>query len=97
MQQHVTAPLHSVTSPEEKRKIIGDTFIKVANEAMIELELQASQVFLAQGMLGVSRSCLLCLGKAFSNVWYGKGSSKLLMSFWNSVTAMPLCIKCQQA
>lgn len=54
VQQHVTAPLHAVVSPEEKRKIIGDTFIKVANEAMLDLDLQANQVFLAQGMATVS-------------------------------------------
>lgn len=54
LQQHVTAPLHCVASPEEKRKIIGDTFIKVANEAIMELNLQASQIFLAQG---VKRRC----------------------------------------
>lgn len=28
-QQKMTPPLHSVTNPEEKRKIIGDTFMKV--------------------------------------------------------------------
>ena len=28
-QQKMTLPLHSVTNPEEKRKIIGDTFMKV--------------------------------------------------------------------
>ena len=51
MQQHVTAPLHAVTNPEEKRRIIGDTFIKIANEAMLDLDLQADKVFLAQGEL----------------------------------------------
>ena len=50
IQQHMTPPLHAVTNPEEKRKIIGDTFIKVANEAMLELNLQAEHVFLAQGV-----------------------------------------------
>ena len=29
IQQRITAPLHSVTDPEEKRRIIGDTFMKV--------------------------------------------------------------------
>ena len=58
VQQHVTAPLHAVVSPEEKRKIIGDTFIKVANEAMLDLDLQANQVFLAQGM-AVAILCVL--------------------------------------
>ena len=50
LQQHMTPPLHAVFNPEEKRRIIGDTFIKVANEAMEDLDLQADQIFLAQGM-----------------------------------------------
>ena len=49
LQQQVTPPLHAVTNPEEKRKIIGDTFIKVADEALVELDLQANEIFLAQG------------------------------------------------
>lgn len=51
LQHHVTMPLHTVVNPEEKRKIIGDTFIKVANEAMMDLDLEADQIFLAQGTL----------------------------------------------
>lgn len=38
-------------NPEEKRKIIGDTFVKVANETMKELKLDPDDVFLAQGTL----------------------------------------------
>lgn len=38
-------------NPEEKRKIIGDTFLKVANETMKELNLDPSDVYLAQGTL----------------------------------------------
>lgn len=38
-------------NPEEKRKIIGDTFLKVANETMRELNLDPKDVFLAQGTL----------------------------------------------
>ncbi len=49
LQQHMTPPLHAVTAPEDKRRIIGDTFIKVANETMLELNLEANQIFLAQG------------------------------------------------
>ena len=30
IEEKVTAPLHSVTSPEEKRVIIGNTFMKVS-------------------------------------------------------------------
>ena len=54
LQQQMTAPLHAVTNPEEKRKIIGDTFIKVADEALVELDLQANEIFLAQGEFNCS-------------------------------------------
>lgn len=46
-----TPPLHIVTSPEQKRKIIGDTFMRVANQAIADLELKAEDVFLVQGTL----------------------------------------------
>ena len=49
VQQHLTAPLQCVINPEEKRKIIGDTFMKVADETLSELNLDAKEVFLAQG------------------------------------------------
>lgn len=35
LQQRITAPLHSVTDPEEKRQIIGDTFMKVGGVAWV--------------------------------------------------------------
>ena len=70
MQQHVTAPLHAVTNPEEKRRIIGDTFIKIANEAMLDLDLQADKVFLAQGKL------LIILG-SFKFSFFFQGHSVL--------------------
>lgn len=38
-------------NPEEKRKIIGDTFLKIANETMKELNLDPKDTFLAQGTL----------------------------------------------
>lgn len=38
-------------SPEEKRKIIGDTFIKVANEVITEMNLRTEEVMLGQGTL----------------------------------------------
>lgn len=38
-------------NPEEKRKIIGDTFVKVANDIMRELKLNPDEVYLAQGTL----------------------------------------------
>lgn len=38
-------------NPEEKRKIIGDVFVKVANEVISDLNLRPDEVFLAQGTL----------------------------------------------
>ncbi|XP_067658415.1 GMP synthase [glutamine-hydrolyzing]-like [Haliotis asinina] len=46
-----TNTLNTTTNPEEKRKIIGDTFMKVANEVIEELKLQPEEVFLGQGTL----------------------------------------------
>jgi GMP synthase (glutamine-hydrolysing) len=46
-----TKPLHVTTNPEEKRKIIGDTFMRVAEQEIAKLGLQPSEVFLAQGTL----------------------------------------------
>jgi len=43
--------LMTVTSPEQKRKIIGDTFMRVAQKAIGELGLDPSEVYLAQGTL----------------------------------------------
>lgn len=47
----LTKMLCKTTNPEEKRKIIGDIFVQVANEAMIELGLKPEEVFLGQGTL----------------------------------------------
>ncbi len=55
LSQHLSPPLHSVTNPEEKRKIIGDTFIKVADGVVQELHLNPNSIFLAQGL------CVMCL------------------------------------
>ncbi|CAG9799078.1 unnamed protein product [Chironomus riparius] len=45
-------PLLSMTlNPEDKRKIIGDVFIKVSNEVLRELKMKPEDVFLAQGTL----------------------------------------------
>lgn len=38
-------------NPEEKRKIIGDVFVRVANDVITELNLRPEDVFLAQGTL----------------------------------------------
>ncbi|XP_045107966.1 GMP synthase [glutamine-hydrolyzing]-like [Portunus trituberculatus] len=49
--KRVTNLLCMTFSPEEKRKIIGDTFIKVANEVIEEMNLRAEEVMLGQGTL----------------------------------------------
>ncbi|XP_042863527.1 GMP synthase [glutamine-hydrolyzing]-like isoform X1 [Penaeus japonicus] len=49
--KRVTNLLCMTLSPEEKRKIIGDTFIKVANEVIAEMSLRADEVMLGQGTL----------------------------------------------
>lgn len=46
-----TPMLCHTVDPEEKRKIIGDTFVKVTNEVIRELKLQPENVILAQGTL----------------------------------------------
>ena len=40
-----------VSDPEEKRKIIGDTFMDVAQRVMAELNLDPNEVFVGQGTL----------------------------------------------
>jgi GMP synthase (glutamine-hydrolysing) len=45
-------PMLSMTiHPEDKRKIIGDVFMKVSNEIIREMKLQPEEVFIAQGTL----------------------------------------------
>lgn len=46
-----TAQLSKTNSPEEKRKIIGDTFMRVAAEEIKKLGLSSEEVLLAQGTL----------------------------------------------
>lgn len=46
-----TPMLCQTTSPEDKRKIIGDVFVKVSSEIIKDLNLNAEEVFLAQGTL----------------------------------------------
>lgn len=46
-----TKPLDECINPEEKRKIIGDAFMHVAEAEIKKLNLDPSQVFLAQGTL----------------------------------------------
>lgn len=51
VKKQITKTLNVTTNPEEKRKIIGDTFIKIANEVINELNLTEHNTFLAQGTL----------------------------------------------
>ncbi|XP_014681879.1 PREDICTED: GMP synthase [glutamine-hydrolyzing]-like [Priapulus caudatus] len=46
-----TKMLNMTCSPEDKRKIIGDTFMKVAEEVVSKLNLKAEDVYYAQGTL----------------------------------------------
>ncbi|KAI3415624.1 hypothetical protein GPALN_005222 [Globodera pallida] len=46
-----TLPLLRVVSPEEKRKIIGDTFMRCKDMAIQKLGLSADNIFLVQGTL----------------------------------------------
>lgn len=46
-----TQPLTACINPEEKRKIIGDTFMRVAEKALAELDIPKEKVFLVQGSL----------------------------------------------
>ncbi|KAK1785361.1 hypothetical protein P4O66_018740 [Electrophorus voltai] len=49
--KRISKTLNMTTNPEEKRKIIGDTFVKVANEVLGEMNLKPEEVYLAQGTL----------------------------------------------
>jgi GMP synthase (glutamine-hydrolysing) len=49
--KYTTEKLSLVVHPEEKRKIIGDTFMRVAQREISKLGLVASDVLLAQGTL----------------------------------------------
>uniref|UniRef100_A0A8C4SFM6 GMP synthase [glutamine-hydrolyzing] n=1 Tax=Erpetoichthys calabaricus TaxID=27687 RepID=A0A8C4SFM6_ERPCA len=49
--KRISKTLNMTTNPEEKRKIIGDTFVKVANEVTGEMNLKPEEVYLAQGTL----------------------------------------------
>lgn len=47
----VTKMLCMTTDPEEKRKIIGDVFVKISDDIVAELNLKPEEVFLGQGTL----------------------------------------------
>lgn len=60
-------PLHSVSNPEDKRKIIGDMFVRVVDNAMKDLNLDPKNTLLAQGTLRpdlIESASLLASGKA---------------------------------
>eukprot|EP00795_Rhopilema_esculentum_P006678 gene6678-12235_t len=62
-----TGPLHSVSNPEEKRKIIGDMFVKVVDATMKDLNLDPKSTLLAQGSLRpdlIESASILASGKA---------------------------------
>ena len=44
-----TMPLCRTVNPEEKRRIIGDTFVKVADRTAIDLSLTWDNLLLGQG------------------------------------------------
>lgn len=46
-----TSTLNTTENPEEKRNIIGDTFMKVANDFVEEMNLKPEDVYLGQGTL----------------------------------------------
>ncbi|XP_043252177.1 GMP synthase [glutamine-hydrolyzing] [Colletes gigas] len=63
----LTKMLCATINPEEKRKIIGDVFVKVANEVMAEMGLKPDEVFLGQGTLRpdlIESASALASGKA---------------------------------
>ncbi|XP_025419217.1 GMP synthase [glutamine-hydrolyzing] isoform X2 [Sipha flava] len=47
----ISSPLCQTSIPEEKRKIIGDVFVKTADKFLKLLNLSSEEVFLAQGTL----------------------------------------------
>eukprot|EP01061_Rhynchopus_euleeides_P008378 TRINITY_DN17442_c0_g1_i1.p1 TRINITY_DN17442_c0_g1~~TRINITY_DN17442_c0_g1_i1.p1 ORF type:complete len:657 (+),score=303.74 TRINITY_DN17442_c0_g1_i1:251-2221(+) len=50
-ERYTTKKLRDTTAPEEKRKIIGDTFMRVMEKITADLNLDPKETFLAQGTL----------------------------------------------
>lgn len=48
--KHV-GPLKNVTNPEEKRRLIGDTFFKLTQDAITQMNLDLDHTYIAQGTL----------------------------------------------
>lgn len=47
----ITKMLSQTADPEEKRKIIGDVFVKISDEILKDMNLNPDEIFLAQGTL----------------------------------------------
>ncbi|XP_076274979.1 GMP synthase burgundy isoform X2 [Rhynchophorus ferrugineus] len=63
----VTKMLCQTTNPEEKRKIIGDIFVKISDEIIADLKLKPEEVLLGQGTLRpdlIESASALASGKA---------------------------------
>lgn len=63
----LTKILCQTINPEEKRKIIGDVFVRIANDAISEMGLKTEDVFIAQGTLRpdlIESASALASGKA---------------------------------
>ena len=61
-------PLREAVEPEQKRRIIGDTFMRVAEKEIAALGIRVEDVFLAQGKWvgwlcseGASKCAMECL------------------------------------
>lgn len=51
LRTRITKMLCMASNPEEKRKIIGDVFVKISDEIIADLNLKADEVVLVQGTL----------------------------------------------
>lgn len=58
--RQATPPLNSTCNPEEKRHIIGNTFVGIASTILTELDSKGKRpIFLAQGIMGGSNILFL--------------------------------------
>lgn len=48
---HSVGPLKTLTNPEEKRRVIGDTFFRLTQDAITAMNLDLEKTFIAQGTL----------------------------------------------
>ncbi|KAL1488977.1 hypothetical protein ABEB36_014757 [Hypothenemus hampei] len=67
LRTRITKILCNNTNPEEKRKIIGDIFVKISDEIVADLKLKPEEVLLGQGTLRpdlIESASLLASGKA---------------------------------